>query len=160
MAPSGTEGLVWSGGEDAWPFNEIAVPAPRGHLAKTKRSTGWLLMQKLAEAAVAAGADVSYDTRVERLVVDDGRVVGAVATRYGERVAVKAHRGVVLTAGRIHLERRDAAPPRADPPPRDLEGRDRGRRRPGDRDGPGGRGPGQEHARGGGVTCPSSRPGS
>ena len=72
---------------------------PRGHLAKTKRSTGWLLMQKLAEAAVTAGADVSYDTRVERLVVDDGRVVGAVATRYGERVAVKAHRGVVLTAG-------------------------------------------------------------
>jgi 3-oxo-5alpha-steroid 4-dehydrogenase len=99
MAPQGTEGLVWSGGEDAWPFNEIAVPAPRGHLAKTKRSTGWLLMQKLAAAAVAAGADVSYDTRVERLVVDRGRVVGAVATRYGERVVVKAHRGVVLSAG-------------------------------------------------------------
>jgi len=99
MAPSGTEGLVWSGGEDAWPFNEIAVPAPRGHLAKTKRSTGWLLMQKLAEAATRAGADVSYDTRVERLIVEDGRVVGAVATRYGERVSVKAHRGVVLTAG-------------------------------------------------------------
>jgi 3-oxo-5alpha-steroid 4-dehydrogenase len=56
-------------------------------------------MQKLAEAAIGAGADVSYDTRVERLVVDDGRVVGAVATRYGERVAVKARRGVVLTAG-------------------------------------------------------------
>jgi 3-oxo-5alpha-steroid 4-dehydrogenase len=99
MAPSGTEGLVWSGGEDAWPFNEIAVPAPRGHLARTKRSTGWLLMQKLAEAATTAGADVSYDTRVERLVVADGRVVGVVATRYGERVAIKARRGVVLTAG-------------------------------------------------------------
>jgi 3-oxo-5alpha-steroid 4-dehydrogenase len=99
MAPTGTEGLVWSGGEDAWPFNEIAVPAPRGHLAKTKRSTGWLLMQRLAAAAVGAGAAVSYDTRVERLVVDHGRVVGAVATRYGERVVVKAHRGVVLTAG-------------------------------------------------------------
>jgi 3-oxo-5alpha-steroid 4-dehydrogenase len=99
MAPSGTEGLVWSGGEDAWPFNDIAVPAPRGHLAKTTRSTGWLLMQKLAEAAFAAGAAVSYDTRVERLIVEDGRVVGAMATRYGERMAVKAHRGVVLTAG-------------------------------------------------------------
>jgi 3-oxo-5alpha-steroid 4-dehydrogenase len=99
MAPAGTEGLVWSGGEDAWPFDEIAVPAPRGHLTKTKRSTGWLLMQKLATAAVTAGADVSYDTRVERLIVDDGRVVGAVATRYGERVTVKARRGVVLTAG-------------------------------------------------------------
>ncbi|MGH9018390.1 MAG: FAD-dependent oxidoreductase [Acidimicrobiales bacterium] len=99
MAPAGTEGLVWSGGENAWPFNEIATPAPRGHLAKTKRSTGWLLMQKLAEAAVAAGAEVSYDTRIERLVVDDGRVIGAVATRYGERVVVRARRGVVLSAG-------------------------------------------------------------
>jgi 3-oxo-5alpha-steroid 4-dehydrogenase len=99
MAPSGTEGLVWSGGEDAWPFNEIAVPAPRGHLTKTKRSTGWLLMQKLAGAAVTAGADISYDTRVERLVVDGGRVVGAVATRFGEQVVVKARHGVVLSAG-------------------------------------------------------------
>jgi 3-oxo-5alpha-steroid 4-dehydrogenase len=99
MAPRGTEGLVWSGGEDAWPFNEIAVPAPRGHLAKTERSTGWLLMQKLSTAAVTAGADVSYDTRVERLIIDHGRVVGAVVTRYGERMAVKAHRGVVLAAG-------------------------------------------------------------
>jgi 3-oxo-5alpha-steroid 4-dehydrogenase len=99
MAPVGTEGLVWSGGEDAWPFNEIATPAPRGHLTNTRRSTGWLLMRHLADAAVEAGAAVSYDTRVERLVVDDGTVVGAVATRYGERVVVKARRGVVLTAG-------------------------------------------------------------
>ena len=51
MAPSGTEGLVYSGGEDAYPFNEIARPAPRGHLAETARSTGWLLMQHLAAAA-------------------------------------------------------------------------------------------------------------
>src|SRR5277367_2363196 len=48
MAPDGTEGLVYSGGEDAYPFNEVARPAPRGHLAQTKRSTGWLLMQHLA----------------------------------------------------------------------------------------------------------------
>ena len=99
MAPAGTEGLVWSGGEDAWPFTEVATPVPRGHLAKTTRSTGWLLMQKLTEAAVAAGASLTYDTRVDHLVVDDGRVVGAVATRYGETLSVKAHRGVVLCAG-------------------------------------------------------------
>ena len=30
MAPDGTEGLVYSGGEDAYPFNQIATPAPRG----------------------------------------------------------------------------------------------------------------------------------
>ena len=59
MAPTGTEGLVWSGGEDAWPFNEIAVPAPRGHLAKTKRSTGWL--------SFCQGDDFSRKDRVGRI---------------------------------------------------------------------------------------------
>ncbi len=99
MAPTGEEGLVYSGGEDAYPFDRIARPAPRGHLAKTKRSTGWLLMQHLAEAARTAGADVSTDTRVERLVVDDGAVTGVIARRFGETVAVRARRGVVLSAG-------------------------------------------------------------
>jgi 3-oxo-5alpha-steroid 4-dehydrogenase len=99
MAPNGTEGLVYSGGEDAYPFNEIARPAPRGHLAKTKRSTGWLLMQHLAAAAVDAGADVTTDTRIDRLVVDDGRVVGVQGQRFGETVSFRARRGVVLTAG-------------------------------------------------------------
>jgi 3-oxo-5alpha-steroid 4-dehydrogenase len=99
MAPIGTEGLVYSGGEDAYPFNEIARPAPRGHLAKTKRSTGWLLMQILSGAATDAGAAVSVDTRVDRLVVEDRRVVGVQAQRFGETVSLRARRGVVLTAG-------------------------------------------------------------
>jgi 3-oxo-5alpha-steroid 4-dehydrogenase len=99
MAPTGTEGLVYSGGEDAHPFNEIARPAPRGHLAKTARSTGWLLMQRLAQSASDAGASASLNTRVDRLVVDEGRVVGVQAQRFGETVSLRARRGVVLTAG-------------------------------------------------------------
>ena len=99
MAPSGTEGLVYSGGEDAYPFDQIARPAPRGHLAKTKRSTGWLLMQILAAAATEAGARVSPDTRADRLVVEDGRVVGVQAQRFGQTVSLRARSGVVLTAG-------------------------------------------------------------
>ena len=108
MAPNGTEGLVYSGGEDAYPFNEIARPAPRGHLAKTKRSTGWLLMQHLAAAATEVGASVSADTRVDRLVVEDERVVGVQAQRFGETVSMRARRG---GAGRrwLHLQRRHAA---------------------------------------------------
>jgi 3-oxo-5alpha-steroid 4-dehydrogenase len=99
MATPGTEGLVYSGGEDAYPFNEIARPAPRGHQCKTKRSTGWLLMKTLAAAATDAGAVTSADTRADRLVVDDGRVVGVQAQRFGETVTLRATRGVVLTAG-------------------------------------------------------------
>ena len=100
MAPTGVEGLVYSGGEDAYPFDQIARPAPRGHLARTKRSTGWLLMQHLSDAARGAGASVSLNTRVERLVVTpDGRVVGVQGQRFGETVSLRARRGVVLSAG-------------------------------------------------------------
>ncbi len=101
MAPTGEEGLVYSGGEDAYPFNEIAKPAPRGHLAKTARSTGWLLMRHLVAAVVEeTAAEVSFDTRVERLVVDGGgRVVGVQASRFGETVHLGARRAVVLCAG-------------------------------------------------------------
>lgn len=99
MAPVGEEGLVYSGGEDAYPFDEIARPAPRGHLAKTKRATGWLLMQHLAAAAQDAGAVAQFDTRVDGLVVDDGRVVGVQARRFADTVHLRARQGVVLTAG-------------------------------------------------------------
>jgi len=99
MAPSGTEGLVYSGGEDAYPFNAIARPAPRGHLAKTERATGWLLMHHLATAATEAGAAVLTDTRVDRLVLADGRVVGVQAKRFGGTISLRARHGVVLTEG-------------------------------------------------------------
>jgi 3-oxo-5alpha-steroid 4-dehydrogenase len=56
-------------------------------------------MQHLAEAATSAGARVSTDTRVDRLVVEDGRVVGVQGQRFGEMVSLRAQRGVVLTAG-------------------------------------------------------------
>jgi 3-oxo-5alpha-steroid 4-dehydrogenase len=100
MATPGEEGLVYSGGEDAYPFDRIAKPAPRGHQARTKGSTGWLLMRRLVEAVAQTPATVSPDTRVERLVVDDDRrVVGVVGRRLGEPCAFRARRGVVLAAG-------------------------------------------------------------
>ena len=99
MEPTGTEGLVWSGGENAWPFVATIPAAPRGHLAKTPRATGWLLMEKLTGAALEAGVDVAYDTRIDRLVVDGGRAVGVTGVRFGEPYVALARKGVVLTAG-------------------------------------------------------------
>ena len=153
MAPDGTEGLVYSGGEDAYPFNEIARPAPRGHLAKTKRSTGWLLMQHLAAAATGAGAVVSTDTRVDRLVCDDGRVVGVQAQRFGETVTLagparrRAHRG------RLHLQRRHAAPALPAAGAGDVQGGHRGRRRAGHPHGAGPRRFRPQHVRRRGVAA-------
>jgi 3-oxo-5alpha-steroid 4-dehydrogenase len=99
-SPLDGEGLMFTGGENAHPYDEVATPAPRGHVVQGGRPGGAVLMQLLSKAALGAGARTMYDTRAETLVVDDnGRVVGLVATRYGDQVAVRARTGVVLAAG-------------------------------------------------------------
>ncbi|WP_460305832.1 FAD-dependent oxidoreductase [Actinocorallia aurea] len=98
MAPT-KDGLMWLG-ENAWPFPEIARPAPRGHRPPVEGYAGALLMERLAEAAAAAGAVQHADTRAERLIVDDmGRVVGVAATRFGVSVRYHARNAVILTTG-------------------------------------------------------------
>ncbi|MFC4128194.1 FAD-dependent oxidoreductase [Nocardia rhizosphaerae] len=104
--PPHDEGLMYSGGENAAPFLDIATPAPRGHvpaLADKKtgeRGGGYMLMKPLADTVSELGVDVEYDTRIRRLIVDDtDRVVGILATRYGKPVHIRAARGVVLATG-------------------------------------------------------------
>uniref|UniRef100_A0AAU3H221 FAD-dependent oxidoreductase n=1 Tax=Streptomyces sp. NBC_01401 TaxID=2903854 RepID=A0AAU3H221_9ACTN len=97
--PTTRDGLMWLG-ENAWPYNEIAVPAPRGHRCATEGFGGWLVMEKLVAAARDAGAGVHADTLATALVVDEeGRVVGVTARRHGEELTYRARRGVVLTTG-------------------------------------------------------------
>jgi 3-oxo-5alpha-steroid 4-dehydrogenase len=99
-SPIDGEGLMFTGGENAWPYDELAASAPRGHVVQGGRPGGSVLMKLLAAAVVEAGARVRADTRAERLVVaDDGRVVGLVATSYGDEVKIRARAGVVLAAG-------------------------------------------------------------
>ena len=57
-------------------------------------------MKPLADTAEKLGVRVEYDTRLRRLIIDDdGRVVGVIATQYGEELAIRAERGVVLATG-------------------------------------------------------------
>lgn len=93
------EGLMYTGGENAYPFAELVPPAHRTHVTQGGRPGGSYLMAALSRAVLDTGAVATYDTRVERLVVDGDRVCGVVARRYGETVAIRAERGVVLTAG-------------------------------------------------------------
>ncbi|MFR9749482.1 FAD-dependent oxidoreductase [Nocardia sp. 004] len=104
--PPHDEGLMYSGGENAAPFNTIATPAPRGHVPQLadkrigQKSGGYMLMKPLADTAAELGVRVKYDMRIGRLIVDeDDRVVGVLARRYGKPVAVRAERGVVLATG-------------------------------------------------------------
>lgn len=103
--PPDDSGLVYSGGEDSWPFNEIATPAPRGHHPAHADAAGGFLMKRLLAAVDAAGARVVTGTKADRLVVDDGRVVGIAVVDDGDPRVIRARRGVVLTAGGFTFNR-------------------------------------------------------
>lgn len=104
--PMGDQGLAYSGGENSFPFNTIATPAPRGHVPQMQNkkqgeaSAGFMLMKPLVETATRLGARAVYDVRVQSLIVEsDGRVAGITARQYGKEVAIRARRAVVLATG-------------------------------------------------------------
>ncbi|MDT4939624.1 MAG: 3-oxo-5alpha-steroid 4-dehydrogenase, partial [Pseudonocardiales bacterium] len=99
-SPGENEGLMYTGGENAHPFDELVPPVPRAHCTKGAKPGGSALMAALSAAAIRAGARPLYDVRMDRLVVDDeNRVCGVIASRYGDEVAIKARTGVVLAGG-------------------------------------------------------------
>lgn len=109
-------GLLFSGGEDSYPFDEIAVPVPRGHKPRWVDSAGGFLMECLGKAVDASGARVVADARAEALVVDggdggDGGAVVGVQVRTDDGLrAIRARGGVVLaTGGFIHNDAMVAA---------------------------------------------------
>ncbi|HEX5065206.1 MAG TPA: FAD-dependent oxidoreductase [Myxococcota bacterium] len=99
--PYTDDGLSYTGSELAWPFCEIAKPAPRGHTAQqVGENAGQLMMEILMRRAQEAGAQVVTDALCEPLIVErDGRVAGVVAKIGDEEHAIRARRGVVLAAG-------------------------------------------------------------
>jgi succinate dehydrogenase/fumarate reductase flavoprotein subunit len=98
--PPTDDGLVYSGSENAHPYNEIARPAPRGHVPQIPGRAGGLLMQTLLNAVGRTGAEVVADARALTLVVaPDGTVAGVIARIDGAERAVRARRGVILTTG-------------------------------------------------------------
>ncbi len=98
--PPTDDGLVWSGSERAHPFAERAQAAPRGHVPQGPDAVGHLLMRQLVAALDASPARVQPDTRCTALVLEpDGSCVGALAQRFGEPLAIRARRAVILTTG-------------------------------------------------------------
>jgi len=98
--PPTDDGLVWSGNERVYPFNEIAVPAPRGHVPQGNDAVGHLLMRFLVKAVERSPATLRTDTRCTSLVADaSGQVVGAVLRTFGNEETVRVRRGVILTTG-------------------------------------------------------------
>lgn len=100
MEPPGTEGLVFTGGEDTAPYADVITPAARGHVPATPNAAGGFLMERLLTAVDAAGVEVRAEVRAHRPVVDaTGTVVGISAAVDGHPLAVRAAGGVVLASG-------------------------------------------------------------
>ncbi len=59
--PPDDDGLMYTGGENAFPYNTIAVPAPRGHVPQMQdkrtgeKGGGYMLMKPLVDTATALG---------------------------------------------------------------------------------------------------------
>ena len=104
--PPGTNCLSWSGNEKAWPISENAAPAPRGHKVAHDTEGGALLIQRLGATAERLGVRFLYDANVTNLVTDEeGAVVGARFTVFGEERFARAARGVVLAAGAFSMNK-------------------------------------------------------
>ncbi|MFO1466122.1 MAG: FAD-dependent oxidoreductase [Steroidobacteraceae bacterium] len=99
--------LIWSGSEEAWPFAQLARPAPRGHCPKyVGLGGGRHIMDVLARHVAEAGVDVRYNARGLALVADHNREVHGVVARIGGEIRfVRAHRAVVLCAGGFIMNR-------------------------------------------------------
>lgn len=98
--PTSDDCLSYTGNELAYPWSELARPAPRGHTVAQEGPSGGRLMQSLLAATQAAGVRVLPDTRCQTLVVDRHRnVLGAVVRSEGHERCLRARRGVVLTTG-------------------------------------------------------------
>ena len=97
--------LVFTGGEDTWPFDEFTPRVARGHKPQHEAAAGGFLMQQLEAAVQRRGVAVECNVSCEQLVVEgNGRVVGCVGRRAGELFRARARRGVVLCAGGFVLD--------------------------------------------------------
>jgi 3-oxo-5alpha-steroid 4-dehydrogenase len=92
-------GLLFSGGEDTYPFDEMSVPVPRGHKPQCIDSAGGFLMERLGAAVSTSGARVAADARAERLIVDGESVVGVQARTDEGLRSIRSLGGVILATG-------------------------------------------------------------
>jgi succinate dehydrogenase/fumarate reductase flavoprotein subunit len=94
------ETLSWTGNEEAWPFNEIAKPVPRGHKIGADGAAAYAMMNALIATVQRIGIRVEFDSAVNALVRDDdGRIAGVRYRQFDEVKYAEARKGVILTTG-------------------------------------------------------------
>jgi 3-oxo-5alpha-steroid 4-dehydrogenase len=95
-----TEGLMYTGNEQVWPFRGMAVPAPRGHKVPVPGDTGGasLVIDLLVKRAEELGVQIRYETGATNLIVDGASVVGVTWKHFADTGAIRA-KAVIIAAG-------------------------------------------------------------
>lgn len=95
------DGLLYTGNEKVWPFNEVATPVPRGHnLYVDGDNGGPLFMKIMTENVEKRGVNIEYETRALTLIQDDEGVVHGIVVRQNQQeLNVRTRKGVILCAG-------------------------------------------------------------
>ena len=90
--PTDKHYLYFSGNEKAYPYNEHAFPAPRGHRAKASGlKSGKVLYNSLKDSALKKGVTVLPVARVSDLVIENGKVVGVKFSALNSEKLMKLH---------------------------------------------------------------------
>jgi 3-oxo-5alpha-steroid 4-dehydrogenase len=109
--PTNKHYLYYSGNELAGPSRAVAAPAPRGHRAKGRGTSGKALFGPLRRAVEQRGARVQGLTRAQELVTDErGAVVGVVCSTLQGAPAhvVRRYRWMAGKVGKLNLWYRPA----------------------------------------------------
>jgi 3-oxosteroid 1-dehydrogenase len=77
----------------------LNIPARRKTQRSTRLTLGNALAARLRASLLDRGVPLWLETPVTELIVEDGRVTGVKALRYGAEMRIQARKGVVLAAG-------------------------------------------------------------
>src|SRR5699024_9821649 len=101
----GTEGLMYTGNEQVWPFVERATPAPRGHKVPVAGDTGGaaLVIERLRQRLHELGVEVRYDTAVTGLATEDGAVHGASWRHFAETGVLRDRKSTRLNSSHVSI---------------------------------------------------------
>ena len=101
--PTDEHYLYYSGNEKAWPYNQQAEPAARGHRQVAKgMGSGHALFEVLRESAMRKGVAFRPLSRVASLIIEDEKVKGVrYRTVDAEDPSVRRHRRLSTVAGKL-----------------------------------------------------------
>jgi succinate dehydrogenase/fumarate reductase flavoprotein subunit len=96
--------LLYTGGENAYPYNTQAVPAPRGHNLKVVGDNGGPLLMKILGAKIQEKSiPIEFNSRALTLIIDDSDVqqpvIGVKVRIDMQERYIKACSGVILASG-------------------------------------------------------------